>query len=102
MLPRVEGGGMLPRVEGGGMLPRVEGGGTLGLTEGGGTLGRRSAPTEGGGGWLRVDGTDPPLPLPLIEGGGPAGGGIVGRKARRAMWGSYASRPRSTRSPAHS
>ncbi len=61
------------------MLPRVEGGPPLlGLTDGGGTLGRRSAPrspTDGGGGWLRVDGT----------GGGPAVGGMVGRKARRAM-----------------
>ena len=61
------------------MLPRVEGGAPpLGRTDGGGTLGRRSTPrslTEGGGGWLRVEGT----------GGGPAGGGIVGRKARRAM-----------------
>ena len=60
------------------MLPRVEGGGMPGRTDGGGTLGRRSAPTDGGGGWLRVDGTDG-------TGGGPAGGGIVGRKARRAM-----------------
>ena len=55
------------------MLPRVEGGGPpLGLTDGGGTLGR----TEGGGGWLRVG---------VTTGGGPAGGGMVGRKARRAM-----------------
>ena len=56
------GGGTLGRTEAGGTLWRVDDGGVLGRTEGGGTL-------------CRVDGT----------GGGPAGGGMVGRKARRAM-----------------
>lgn len=72
MLPRVEGGGMLPRPEGGAMLPRVDGGGMV----------PRPAVDAGGrpGCCELGDG---------VTGGGPAGGGIVGRKARRAMRGSY-------------
>jgi hypothetical protein len=56
------------------MLPR-EGGGTL--ARGGGTL----PPVTGGGGWLRPERGDG-VPAAV---GGPDGGGIVGRKARRAM-----------------
>ncbi len=63
---------MLPRVEGGGMLPRVEGGETLERPVLDGAANRP--------GCDRGDG---------VGGGGPAGGGIVGRKARRAMRGSY-------------
>jgi len=55
------------------MLPR-EGGGTDG--RGGGTL----PPDTGGGGWLR-----PERGEGVPTGGGPDGGGIVGRKARRAI-----------------
>ena len=55
------------------MLPR-EGGGTEG--RGGGTL----PPDTGGGGWLRPERGDG-----VPAGGGPDGGGIVGRKARRAI-----------------
>lgn len=66
-------GGMEP---GGGTLPRCEGGGTL-PRAGGGTLRVDTA----GGGWLRApcDGGDG------ATGGDPDGGGMVGRKARRAI-----------------
>ena len=61
------------RAEGGGMLPRVEGGGTLAreAVDGGGCV--RPCCDWGEG----------------VAGGGPDGGGMVGRKARRAMRGSY-------------
>jgi hypothetical protein len=52
--------------DGGGTLPR-------GATDGGGAL---LVVTEGGG-WLRETGEG--------DAGGPDGGGMVGRKARRAM-----------------
>lgn len=66
------GGTLRGFTDGGGMLPR-EGGGTL--ARGGGTL----PPVTGGGGWLLPDKGDG------VTGGGPEGGGIVGRKARRAI-----------------
>jgi galactose mutarotase-like enzyme len=63
------GGGTLVRAEGGGTLPRA-----------GGTLARLDV---AGGGWLR------PCAGEGVTGGAPDGGGMVGRKARRAMRGSY-------------
>lgn len=54
---------MLVLPEDGGMLPRIGGGGTLRV--------------EGGGAWLRDGGSG--------AGGGPDGGGMVGKKARRAI-----------------
>lgn len=64
---------MLPRVEDGGMLPRVDGGGTLTrlAVDGGACI--RPCCDWGEG----------------VAGGGPDGGGMEGRKARRAMRGSY-------------
>jgi hypothetical protein len=56
------------------MLPRVEGGGTL------------ARPVVDGGGSVRPDCDEWDEG---VTGGGPDGGGMVGRKARRAMRGSY-------------
>jgi hypothetical protein len=76
-------GGMLPRTDGGATLPRTEGGATLPRTEGGATL---AFAELAGGIWLRpcCDWGEG-----VATGGGPDGGGMVGRKARRAMRGSY-------------